>query len=173
MSRISHAPTGYDCPFCRLAAGDATAVSSQDDLVYRDADVIALVSIHWWPTNPGHVLVAPVAHHENVYDLPAALGAPIQHAVRAVALAMKESYGCTGISVRQNNEPDGQQDVWHYHIHVVPRYAGDAFNHARLQPTTPDERRPFVERLRSRLGWNTPSGRDVTLPTKRGRATDP
>jgi histidine triad (HIT) family protein len=150
---FNHEPPTYDCPFCRLAAGDSTSLSSQDDLVYRDAHVIALVSIDWWPTNPGHVLVVPVAHHEHVFDLPPGLGTPLQRVVQRVAVAMKAAYACTGISVRQNNEPDGNQDVWHYHLHVVPRFPGDRFNKDRPRLIPAVERQPRVQALRTELGW--------------------
>jgi histidine triad (HIT) family protein len=150
-SMHNHAPDGYECPFCWLAQGRDTDLSGQDDLVYRDDQVLALVSIDWWPNNPGHVLVVPVPHHENVYDLPEESGTPLQSVIRRVALAMKDAYGCTGISIRQHNEPDGMQDVWHYHVHVVPRFADDKFLHLRPVPNTAQERRPYVELLRKRL----------------------
>jgi histidine triad (HIT) family protein len=152
----NHAPAGYDCPFCRLARGQDTSLSSQADLIYRDRHVIALVSIDWWPNNPGHVLVAPAEHFENVYELPPALGAPLQTVIRNVALAMKDAYGCTGMSIRQNNEPDGAQDVWHHHTHVIPRYKGDNMHRSRLVPNTAEERKPYVGRLRERLDWREP-----------------
>jgi histidine triad (HIT) family protein len=138
----NHAPDGYDCPFCRLACGDDTPLSSQDDLVYRDRQVIALVSIDWWPNNPGDVLVVPVEHFENVYDLPPSLGTPLQSVIRNVALAMKDAYGCTGVTVRQNNEPDGSQDVWHHHtksFHATrgrPAKVSDSFR-TRLRNASP------------------------------------
>ncbi len=153
---FNHAPDGYDCPFCRLARGENTSLSSQADLVYRDADVIALVSIDWWPNNQGHVLVIPVQHFENVYDLPPELGTPLHSVIRNVALAMKDAYGCTGVTIRQNNEPDGSQDVWHHHTHVIPRYKGDNLHRSRFVPNSPEERKPYVEQLRERLGWREP-----------------
>jgi histidine triad (HIT) family protein len=155
---FNHAPAGYDCPFCRLARGQDTSLSSQADLAYRDQQVFALVSIDWWPNNPGHVLVVPVVHFENVYELPPALGTPLQIVIRNLALAMKDAYGCTGISIRQNNEPDGAQDVWHHHTHVIPRYKGDNMHRSRLVANTAEERKPYVERLRERLGWREPQG---------------
>ncbi len=66
--------------------------------------------------------MVPVEHYENIYDLPPGLGTPIQKAVRDTALAMKAALGCQGISTRQHNEPAGDQDVWHYHVRVFPRY---------------------------------------------------
>lgn len=141
----SHAPSGYDCPFCRLVAGRATELTDQRDVVHRDDGATAFMSPHWWPGNPGHVLVVPDGHHENLYELPAAAGHAMQDLVRTIALALKRAYGCHGVSVRQNNEPAGGQDVWHVHTHVVPRYTGDAF-HRRigefaLSPTPQRHRR--------------------------------
>ena len=96
----NHAPVGYDCPFCRLVLGLDTPASSQDDIVYRDDDVLAFVPSSRWPNNPAHVIVIPTAHHENIYDLPAELATPIQRVARAVAIAFKATYACHGVSTR-------------------------------------------------------------------------
>lgn len=122
---ISHAPVGYLCPFCRnLRAGTG---EHSLEIIYRDADVFGKMNPKWRPSNPGSVLVVPVRHHENIFDLPVELGVPIQRAARAAALAMKSAFGCQGVSTRQHNEPAGKQDVWHYHVHVIPRWDGDDF----------------------------------------------
>jgi diadenosine tetraphosphate (Ap4A) HIT family hydrolase len=63
----NHAPEDYDCPFCRLVRSLNTVRSSQKDIVYRDDDVTAFLSASWWPNNPGHVLVVPNEHYENMY----------------------------------------------------------------------------------------------------------
>lgn len=73
---ISHAPSGYACPFCAIVAGHDNGLSGPADVVLRTADAFALVAAHWWPHDPGHVLVVPAAHHDNLYDLPAAVGTP-------------------------------------------------------------------------------------------------
>jgi histidine triad (HIT) family protein len=116
----SHQPPDYDCPFCRIARGHLA-----ERVVHRTEDVLVLVNIKWWPNNRGGLLVVPVEHHENVFDLPPDLGLPIQWAVRAAAKALKSAFGCDGISTRQHNEPAGNQDVWHHHTHVFPRWFGD------------------------------------------------
>lgn len=145
----NHEPAGYDCPFCRLVQGEPTSLSSQADVIYRDNDVTAFMSVSWWPNNPGHVLVVPNQHIENIYDLPAVLGTPLQAAIRTVALALRATYGCTGVSTtRQHNEPDGSQDVWHYHVHVLPRYSGDDLGRHPSVCSTPEQRRPYAEKLR-------------------------
>ena len=147
---FSHEPESYTCPFCRLVAGAGLgpAGSNQDDIIHRDDEVTALVASKWWPNNKGHVLVIPNAHYENIYDLPPALGAPIQRVARAVALAMKATYGCDGVSTRQHNEPEGGQHVWHYHLHVLPRYRRDLLYLTRGHPSTPHERQPYARKLR-------------------------
>lgn len=150
----NHAPDEYRCPFCRIVhggEGGGPTGSNQDDVVYRDEEVTAFVASHWWPNNPGHVLIVPSEHYENIYDLPPELGTAIQHIARRLALAFKATYGCDGVSTRQHNEPAGNQDVWHYHLHVFPRYADDHLYLQGKRPTTSDERRPYAEKLRQSL----------------------
>lgn len=122
----SHAPDGYPCPFCRIAAGLDDEHTSWEHVVLHDNRVTAFVASHWWPANPGHVLVIPNEHYENLYELPSFLAEPILIATQRVARAFKAAYGCDGVSTRQHNEPAGNQDVWHFHQHVFPRFAGDA-----------------------------------------------
>lgn len=102
----------------------------------------------WWPRNPGSALVIPNDHYENVYDLPPDLGAPIQHAVRDTALALKEAFSCAGVSTRQHNEPAGNQDVWHYHVHVFPRYQDDRLYESQGEWAGPNDMRVLAERIR-------------------------
>lgn len=147
-----HAPENYDCPFCHLIQGGTTSSSNQNDIVYRDSEVTAFLASSNWPNNRGHVLVVPNQHYENVYDLPAHLGTPIQHAIQTIALAFKATYGCHGVSTRQHNELQGNQDVWHYHVHVFPRYKRDWLNLTRKRATTASERAPYAEKLRGFLG---------------------
>jgi histidine triad (HIT) family protein len=140
-----------------LAGGGETAAGTgPNDIVYHDEWVTAFISLHWRVNNPGHVLVVPNTHFENVYELPDAFGEPLLRAVRRVALAMKQSYGCAGVSTAQNNEPHGNQDVWHYHTHVFPRFAGDDMYRSRLRLTTAAERRPYAEKLRIALATEAP-----------------
>lgn len=148
---VKHASDAFRCPFCALIAGTPCAglQSVPQDIVYRDDLAVAFVASHWWERNPGHVLVVPVCHYENIYDLPDEVGARIFSVSRRVAIAVKRSYGCDGISTRQHNEPAGCQDVWHYHLHVFPRYENDRLYAAggdkRL--TSPEQRQPFAARL--------------------------
>lgn len=93
----------------------------------------------------------PIAHHENIYSLPDDLGADIHRVAKHVALAMKLEYECDGVSTRQHNEPAGMQSVWHYHMHIYPRYKRDFLNLTWGRSTTAEQRKPYADRLRARL----------------------
>lgn len=123
----NHAPDGYQCPLCAIM-GEQTPVGplfSPDDLVYADGTVYAMISAYQWPRNPGNVVIVPVPHFENIYDLPVEIACRVHAIAQAIALAMKAAWRCDGVSTRQHNEPAGNQDVWHYHLHVTPRFHGD------------------------------------------------
>ena len=120
---FTHQPDGYVCPFCRNVRDGGS--DHPLEIVYRDDDVFVKVNPKWWPNNAGAALVIPVEHHENLYDLPDRLALPLHRAIRDTALAMKSAFDCDGVSTRQHNEPAGNQDIWHYHVHVFPRYVSD------------------------------------------------
>ena len=153
VGALSHQPADYACPFCRLVGGAVDLLSSQADIVYQTGAVTAFIAAAWWPENAGHVLVIPNAHHENIYDIPDDVLAAVQIAGKRIALALKAAYGCDGTSFRQHNEPAGYQDVWHYHLHVFPRYHGDDLylKSGQKRFTTPAERAPYAEKLRAAL----------------------
>ncbi len=151
----NHAPANYLCPFCASAAGQEVEYNytTADDIVLRTDQVTGFISSHWWPRNQGHVILIPNAHYENIYDLPDDLGAALFQASRWVSLALKSAYGCDGISTRQHNEPGGMQDVWHFHLHVFPRYFNDGL-YVRTPErfmTTISQRRPYAEKARRAL----------------------
>lgn len=150
---ISHAPENYVCPFCLLVAGveDGRVLSMQNDIVFQNEFVTAFIGARQWPNNKGHVLVVPNVHFENLYDLPDALGAEVHRAAKAVAVAMKAAYQCEGISTRQHNEPAGNQDVWHYHVHVFPRYGYDDLYQSEGHLMAAEERAGYAEKLRTHV----------------------
>jgi histidine triad (HIT) family protein len=170
---FNHEPPGYACPFCAIAAGRddprlerGGARLDQSDVVRRTGSAIAFISPRWWPNNHGHVLVVPNEHHENLYDLPARYGHAVHDLVREVAVALRTVYGCDGTSVRQHNEPAGNQDVWHYHVHVFPRYADDELYGSRPYPQLieAERRRPYAQRLRAHLHGAVPADGTPTAP---------
>ncbi|MBO0992765.1 HIT family protein [Bacillus sp. SD088] len=156
MMSFSHKPEAYECPFCRIVSGNErpNKGTKQRDIIYQNKHVTAFIASKWWPNNKGHVLVIPNKHFENIYALPAEMAAEIHRAAQLTALAMKHTYGCDGISTRQHNEPAGNQDVWHYHLHVYPRYANDTLYLTKGYGTEPDQRHFYAEKLRSWIQEN-------------------
>ena len=151
---MDHAPPGYVCPFCRLLRGVDSERNTQNDIVWHDERTTALISPKWWPENHGHALVIPNVHVENLYEIGEQDLCAVSATVKRVAIGLKAAYGCAGVSTRQHNEPAGNQDVWHLHVHVFPRYAGDRLyqRHEEQRWTTPAERAPYAEQLRAALG---------------------
>ena len=151
---LHHRPPGYACPFCQLITGGSTSVNDANDIVARTDEAVAFISPRWWPNNHGHALVVPIQHHENLYELPARAGHAVHDLVQTIAIAMRETYGCDRVSTRQHNEPAGGHDVWHFHMHVFPRYDGDNLYGSRPYPdfVASAERQPFAQKLREHIG---------------------
>lgn len=123
----------------------------EDEVIFRDEFLTAFVAGKWWKSNPGHVIIIPNSHIENIYDMPEELGHKIFDLSKRVALALKEGYGCDGVSTRQHNEPAGNQDVWHYHLHISPRYTGDNLylNHEDTYWPSREEKKPYADKLKN------------------------
>lgn len=151
----NHAPSDYHCPICLAVNGienDETMIK-QDDIIYRDNGVMALINSKFVGNNPGHVIVVPLQHYENLYDLPEQEANQIMRVVRKVALALKETRQCDGIMIQQNNEPASGQHAFHYHMHLFPRFNGDDFikqqQHVRV--SDPAERTSYATALKKLL----------------------
>ena len=156
---FNHEPENYICPFCLIASSveNDDVGTRQSDVVLRGGQVTAFIGASWWPNNLGHVIIIPNQHFENIFDLPDMYSAAIHSVARKVAVALMSVYNCDGISSRQHNGPSGNQDVWHYHLHVFPRYKGDNLYKTSRRPTTPEERLPYASKLRAY--FNCPMGK--------------
>ncbi|WP_448098203.1 HIT family protein [Luteibacter yeojuensis] len=147
---MKNAPPGYECPFCSIAE-TLPSPAPEAAVVLVDANVFALVPTHHYAGIKGNCLVIPRRHHENVLDIPDNLGNDFFRATRRLAQAMRHAFQCEGISTRQHNGPAGNQDVWHFHLHVFPRYSNDGLHAGRKMPYTVEERIEFAARLRAAL----------------------
>ena len=151
----NHAPIDYICPICLGVQGieNDNTLMLQQDIVYKDKLVTAFINSFRIKNNPGHVIVVPNDHYENLYDLPSDLGVYIFNIAKKVAIAMKEAYGCDGITTVQNNEPAGGQHAFHYHLHIFPRYKNDYLheNMSNKQLAGPAKRKDFADKLRAKL----------------------
>lgn len=160
MRPTTHEPAVYDCPFCRLQAGIFNDRNQPSDVVAVTDRAYARIAPKWWPANAGGALVIPRRHVENLYEMEQEDGHGVWDLTQQVAKAMRFSYDCEGVSTRQHNEPAGDQDVWHLHVHVLPRFSDDRLyqRHRDARWVHVDERRSFGEKLRAVLRLPTTFG---------------
>lgn len=144
----NHEPKNYQCPLCRLVRGEDDEINKKESIVYQDQTTLAYVSPKWWINNPGHVIVIPKKHVENIYNISDDLFSAVYKTAKKIAIAIKEAYQCDGTSMRQHNESAGNQDTWHFHVHVFPRYENDELykNHDKKRWATHEERLKFINK---------------------------
>ena len=110
-----------ECIFCRLLSGEIPAT-----FIFRDEQCAAFMDIQ--PVNPGHVLVIPVRHAPYLADLDApTAGRLMQQAQRVAAALRKSGVRCEGVNLFLADGEAAMQEVFHLHLHVFPRFAGDGF----------------------------------------------
>jgi len=125
-----------NCVFCRIVAREIPAT-----VVHEDEHTLAFMDLG--QVNPGHVLVAVRAHAENLYGLNDAQAGAVLRAAARVARAIRDAFGPEGLSVYQANGKAAGQTVFHYHVHLVPRYEGDGM--ALTWPVTNPPREKLEE----------------------------
>ncbi len=106
------------CVFCRIVAGELPASK-----VFEDEATIAFMDLQ--SVNPGHLLVVVKPHRANIYELDDELAAAVFRTTTRMAKALKAVTGCQGVTLFQANEKAGAQTVFHFHIHVLPRWEHD------------------------------------------------
>jgi histidine triad (HIT) family protein len=110
-----------NCIFCDLVQG-----SAEVSICYDDDVALAFMDVQ--PVNQGHVLVIPRDHYETLNDIPRAVGWHLfQVATRLIPIVQKVS-GAEDMNIIVNSGPDAGQNVFHYHIHLIPRKKGDGFD---------------------------------------------
>lgn len=124
--------TAVPCVFCRIVRGEL----NPEVLAFRDSLTAVFPCLGQQPRNRGHMLVVPARHVAQIYDIGGDLAGPLMTTLARVAAAVKAVCSADGVTIRQNNERHGGQDVFHVHFHVIPRFAGDSFD-------TGDDRFPF------------------------------
>ncbi len=111
-----------ECIFCAIVEGKIPS-----EKVYEDEHVFAFMDIA--PATPGHLVVIPKQHYRNIFDIPVEIASKIMKAVVPLAAAIQQALNPDGLNLIQNNETAGFQTVFHFHIHLIPRWKGDS-----LQP---------------------------------------
>lgn len=107
-----------DCIFCKIVKGEIPSSK-----VYEDDMFIAFMDIA--PIAMGHTLIVPKAHCRNIFDMPDEVAAKYYTVTQKVAKAVRSAYNADGANIMQFNEPCAGQEVFHSHIHIIPRYNDD------------------------------------------------
>jgi histidine triad (HIT) family protein len=107
-----------DCVFCKIVAGQIPSTR-----VFEDEHTLAFMDLGH--VNPGHTLVAVKKHAANVFELDETQAEAIARAIVKISRALKKTFDPEGLSVYQANGKAAGQTVFHYHVHLLPRYAGD------------------------------------------------
>ncbi len=110
-----------DCIFCKLANGVFPTNS-----IYEDEDFNVILDLA--PASKGHALILPKQHADNLYELPDETAGKALVLAKKLAKTMKEKLGCDGLNVVQNNGTVAGQTVFHFHMHLIPRYEDDGQN---------------------------------------------
>ena len=107
-----------NCIFCKLAAGDIPT-----NTVYEDDTFRVIMDAN--PATKGHSLIIPKDHFANLYEMDEEVAAKAMKLAKKMAVHMKEKLNCDGFNLLQNNEETAGQTVFHFHMHLIPRYKGD------------------------------------------------
>jgi histidine triad (HIT) family protein len=151
----SNAPKNYVCPICVALKGheNDTTLIHQADIFYKDDLVTGLINSFAFGGVAGNAIVVPSKHFEHVYELPVDYGHRVFEVLQKTAIAMKQAYGCDGITLLQCNEPAGGQHAFHYHHHVMQRYTDDDFisqMHVKAI-VSPEEKAAYAQKLKQAL----------------------
>jgi histidine triad (HIT) family protein len=130
------------CIFCQIVEGSAPSFQ-----VDEDASTLSFLDL--FPVAQGHTLVVTKAHFENVFEATPEALAEIGAASRRVAHAIRTAISPDGLGVFQLNGAAAGQTVFHYHMHLIPRWQGQAFQlHSRVRGN-PDELRATAARIKA------------------------
>ena len=106
-----------NCIFCKIANGEIPSAT-----VYEDEDFRAILDLN--PASKGHTIILPKNHFKDVCELDERTASRVISVAAKIGKAMKETLGCSGFNLVQNNGSSAGQSVFHFHMHVIPRYDG-------------------------------------------------
>ena len=107
-----------NCIFCKIANGEIPAAT-----LYEDEDFRVILDLG--PASKGHALILPKAHAANIYEISDEMAAKAMVLAKKMATKMTDALGCDGFNIVQNNGEQAGQTVFHFHMHLIPRYKGD------------------------------------------------
>ena len=147
---VDTSPPGQ-CIFCRLVSQEIPAA-----VVFEDDQTLAFMDLG--QVNPGHVLVASKRHAATLLDLSADEAAAVMRTAHRVAHAIAASFDPPGLTLLQANGKEGEQTIFHFHMHVVPRHANDgiALTWPRQDPAR-EVLEGYAQQLRQAMALTAPN----------------
>lgn len=107
-----------NCIFCKLANGEIPTAT-----LYEDEDFRVILDAS--PASKGHALILPKEHYANLYELDDEVAAKVLVLAKKMITKLTDLLGCDGYNIVQNNGEAAGQTVFHFHMHIIPRYEGD------------------------------------------------
>ena len=107
-----------NCIFCKIANGEIPAATLYEDENFR-------VILDLGPASKGHALILPKSHAANIYELSDEMAAKAMILAKHMAARLRDGLNCDGFNIVQNNGEIAGQTVFHFHMHLIPRYEGD------------------------------------------------
>ena len=134
-----------NCIFCKIANGDIPSSTIYEDDSFR-------VILDLSPATKGHALILPKQHMSDIFEMDETTASKIFVLASRIAKAMKQTLNCDGLNMVQNNGAVAGQTVFHFHMHLIPRYNNDGQNITWIPGTSePSERDAIAEKIRTLL----------------------
>ena len=132
-----------DCIFCKIANGEIPS-----ETLYEDEDFRVILDLG--PESKGHDLILTKSHAANIYEISDDMAAKAMILAKKMATKMTEALKCDGFNIVQNNGEPAGQTVFHFHMHLIPRYEGDQVGITWKPGTLTDEvKNDILEKLKS------------------------
>ena len=122
-----------NCIFCKIANGEIPSAT-----LYEDEDFRVILDLG--PASKGHSLILPKSHAANIYELPDETAAKAMVLAKKMATKLRDGLNCDGFNIVQNNGEIAGQTVFHFHVHIIPRYENDTVNIGWKPGSITDER---------------------------------
>lgn len=107
-----------NCIFCKIANGEIPS-----KVLYEDNEFKVILDLG--PATKGHALILPKSHYRNLYEIPDEVAGRVMLLAKKMAVHMTEKLDCDGFNLVQNNGEAAGQTVFHFHMHLIPRYVED------------------------------------------------
>ena len=107
-----------DCIFCKIIAGEIPSNTIYEDDTFK-------VILDASPASKGHALILPKKHYADIYDIDEEIAGKVMKTAKKLATKMTVALNCDGFNLLQNNGETAGQTMFHFHMHLIPRYKND------------------------------------------------